>query len=81
MMLKVKLFAAAKQRVGRAEVELELPEIATVGQLRSELAEQFPPLADLLRHTRIAVNSDYAQDALALAPNCEIALIPPVSGG
>ena len=81
MMLKVKLFAAAKQRVGRDEIELEIPAAATVEQLRSAITEQFPPLADLLRHTRVAVNSEYAHDTLALAPNCEIALIPPVSGG
>ena len=81
MILKVKLFAVAKQRIGRDEIEIELPNPPTVGQLRLELAEQFPPLADLLRHTRVAVNSDYAHDALALAPDCEIALIPPVSGG
>jgi molybdopterin converting factor subunit 1 len=81
MMWKVKLFAVARQRTGRDEIDVDLPAGATVGQLRSALAEQFPPLADLLRHTRIAVNSDYANDALALAPSSEIALIPPVSGG
>jgi molybdopterin converting factor subunit 1 len=81
MKLTVKLFAVAKQRVGRNEIEIEMPNPTTVGQLRSAIAEQFPLLADLLRHTRVAVNSDYAHDALALAPNCEIALIPPVSGG
>jgi molybdopterin converting factor subunit 1 len=81
MMLKVKLFAVARQRVGLDEIEVELPGDSTVGHLRSALAEQFPPLADLLRHTRIAVNSDYANDASALAPSSEIALIPPVSGG
>lgn len=81
MKLTVKLFAAAKQRVGHDEIEIEMPNPTTVGQLRSAIAEQFPLLADLLRHTRVAVNSDYAHDTLALAPNCEIALIPPVSGG
>ena len=81
MKLCVKLFAVARQRIGRDEIEVELPGEATVGRLRRALAEKFPPLADMLRHTRIAVDSDYATDATVLHDASEIALIPPVSGG
>ncbi len=81
MKLRVKLFAVARQRVGRDEIDVEFPGSATVGQLRAALAEQFPPLADVLRHARIAVDSEYAGDESKLAPTSEIALIPPVSGG
>jgi molybdopterin converting factor subunit 1 len=81
MKLRVKLFAVARQRIGRDEIEVELPDGATVRQLRSGLAEQFPPLADVLRVARIAVDSDYGADDLVVSPASEIALIPPVSGG
>ena len=81
MRLRVKLFAVARQRAGQAEIEVELPEQATVRQLRSALAEQFPPLVEVLAHTRIAVNSDYAAADFPLSTASEIALIPPVSGG
>jgi molybdopterin converting factor subunit 1 len=81
MMLRVKLFAVARQRVGRDEIEVELPSAATVGRLRSALVEQFPPLADVLRHSRVAVANEYASDQSPLSPTSEIALIPPVSGG
>jgi molybdopterin converting factor subunit 1 len=81
MIVSVKLFAVARQRAGRGTVEVELPAGATVGQLRAALAEQCPPLADLLKHSRVAVNSDYAGDAAVLPDSAEIALIPPVSGG
>ena len=81
MRLRVKLFAVARQRAGQAEIEVELPEQATVRQLRGALVEQFPPLVDVLAHTRIAVNSDYAADDFSLSSASEIALIPPVSGG
>ena len=81
MRLRVKLFAVARQRAGHAEIEVVLPEQATVRQLRGALVEQFPPLVDVLAHTRIAVNSDYASDDFPLGSASEIALIPPVSGG
>ena len=49
MKLRVKLFAVARQRIGQDEIDLEVPGGSTVGQLRAAIAEQFPPLADVLR--------------------------------
>jgi molybdopterin converting factor subunit 1 len=81
MKLRVKLFAVARQRVGRESIEVEMPASATVAHLRAALSEQFPALADLLRHSRFAVNSEYAAEASTLGLTSDIALIPPVSGG
>ena len=81
MKLRVKLFAVARQRIGQNEIDVELPAAATVRQLRGALAEQFPPLADMLAHMRFAVDSEYATDTFELTPAAEIAIIPPVSGG
>jgi sulfur-carrier protein len=81
MNLHVKLFAVARQRLGRSEIPIELPEGATVRELRAALLRDYPPLAELLRHARLAVDNDYALDSAAISPTAEIALIPPVSGG
>jgi len=81
MKLSVKLFAVARERAGSGTIEVELPPGASVRQLRGAIAEQFPPLADLLVHTRLAVDNDYATDTTQLSPQSELALIPPVSGG
>ena len=81
MRLKVKLFAVARQRAGQESVEVDLPAAATVGQLRSAIVEQHPPLAPIVAHVRFAVNSEYAADSLAIPAAAEVALIPPVSGG
>ena len=81
MNVRIKLFAIARQRIGRAEVEVPLPEPATVSDLRRALAAQFPAIADALPHIRIAVNSSYASDATPIPREAEVALIPPVSGG
>ena len=81
MTIAIKLFAIARQRLGRDEVEVTLENSATAGDLRRALSEQFPALADVLPHIRIAVNSSYAADSTIIPTGAEVALIPPVSGG
>lgn len=81
MIVPIKLFAIARQRLGRDQVEISLPDPATAADLRRALAEQLPALADVLPHIRIAVNSSYAADSTVIPPGAEVALIPPVSGG
>jgi molybdopterin converting factor subunit 1 len=81
MKVRVKLFAVARERVGRDSIEMELPADATVLQLRGALVAQFPPLADVIPHVRFAVNSEYAADAVVIPTDAEVAIIPPVSGG
>jgi len=77
----VRLFAVARERVGRGEITVELPEGATVADLRAALAEQFPPLAPIAGRVMIAVDSEYADDAMAVPAGASLAVIPPVSGG
>jgi molybdopterin converting factor subunit 1 len=79
--VRVKLFAVAKERIGRESIEVDLPSAPTVASLRSAIVEQYPPLGDVIRHTRFAVNSQYAADTTPILPSAEIAVIPPVSGG
>jgi molybdopterin converting factor subunit 1 len=81
MKLHVKLFAVARQRVGRNCVEVEAPAGATVRQLRGAMVEQYPALADVMAHVRLAVDSEYAADSMTIPASAEVAVIPPVSGG
>ena len=81
MTVPIKLFAIARQRLGRDQVEVALKDSATAADLRRALSEQFPALADVLPHIRIAINSSYAADSAVIPTGAEVALIPPVSGG
>ena len=81
MIVQVRLFAGARQRVGCDQLRLELPAGATVGELRSQLGRQFEQLSDLLPHLMLALNHDYASDDEVIPANAEVAGIPPVSGG
>jgi molybdenum cofactor cytidylyltransferase len=80
--LTIRLFAVARQKAGKPEVEVELPSLpATVGDLRLALAMQHPALASLAPSVMIAVDSDYAADETMIISGAKLALIPPVSGG
>ncbi|HWE38690.1 MAG TPA: MoaD/ThiS family protein [Isosphaeraceae bacterium] len=81
MRIDVQLFALLRQRVGAAVLALEVPEGATVGDLRRALAEARPDLAPLVPTLHVAVDSEYADDARTIAPGSEVAAFPPVSGG
>jgi molybdopterin converting factor subunit 1 len=81
MIVRVKLFAVARQRAGSDAVEVEVLSPNTVANLRRALGEQHPSLAGLLPHAKIAIDSEYAGDAAVIMKGVEVAIIPPVSGG
>jgi molybdopterin converting factor subunit 1 len=76
MQIRVRLFAGLRERAGVDELELELPDGATV----ADALERLEPLAGDLKVV-MAVNREYADAADPLHPDDELALIPPVSGG
>lgn len=76
MQVRVRLFAALRERAGADEVALELPDGALVSDA---LARMAPLTADV--PIVMAVNHEYAAADQALSAGDEIALIPPVSGG
>jgi molybdopterin synthase catalytic subunit len=81
MKVHVRFFAAARERVKTSSLELELPEGSNVAQLTAALTAQFPHLASLWPHLRVAVDQEFAEPTQALHDGAEIALIPPVVGG
>jgi molybdopterin converting factor subunit 1 len=82
MVVHVRLFAVLRERAGTDSLDLELRDGATVADAMRALAEH-EPLGELLERmpVHMAVNRDYAADGTVLAPDDELALIPPVSGG
>jgi MoaE-MoaD fusion protein len=74
--VRVKLFAALRERAGAGERALELPDGARTGDVwpALELGDEPPGLL-------YAVNRVYADADRKLGEGDEVALIPPVSGG
>ena len=81
MMVRVRLFALARQRAGADWVELSLKSGATIGDLRAQLAREHSGLATILPHVAFAIGARYAGEQTVIAEGSEIACIPPVSGG
>jgi len=79
--VQVRLFAVARQLAGKDSLSLDLPDGATLSDLRKRLADEVPQLAGLLGQVRFAVGTEYADDRAVLAAGAEVACIPPVSGG
>jgi MoaE-MoaD fusion protein len=82
-MSKIRLlfFATLKDRAGLAQTEVDLPEGATVGDLKAQLSAAYPAVAPLLGHSLVSVNQNYAFDDDLIPANAEVAFFPPVSGG
>jgi molybdopterin converting factor subunit 1 len=78
--INILTFGIAKDIVGLRKIEFDLPEGSSVGNLKELLMASFPTLSDL-KSLQVAVNEEFAIDALVVTAEDEIALIPPVSGG
>lgn len=81
MKITILFFAQARERAGRSEAVLELPEGASLADLGERLRRDYPTLADLLPTVALAVDGELARADRALRPGAEVALLPPVSGG
>jgi molybdopterin converting factor subunit 1 len=76
MRVRIRLFAMLRERAGTSELTLDLPDGARVRDALAavdDLAGGLPLV--------MAVNREYADEDAVLAPDDELALIPPVSGG
>jgi MoaE-MoaD fusion protein len=76
MQVRVRLFAALRERAGTDTIELELSSDARVGDALEQLGELTDGVPVVM-----AVNREYATPAAPLHAGDELALIPPVSGG
>ena len=76
MRVSVRLFAGLRERAGENQIELELPDTASVGDALAQLEWLTGGIRVVM-----AVNREYADASTRLSSGDELALIPPVSGG
>jgi sulfur-carrier protein len=83
--VKLLYFAWVRERVGKPEEEIELPEgIATVGDLMSWLARRGDEYAHAFENPRViraAVDRAHVKADTAIVGAREIAFFPPMTGG
>lgn len=77
----VLFFGAARDAVGRAEVDFTLKGMPTAANAFAQVLEQFPDLRRFGRSLLLAVNQEYAVGDCPVNDGDELAVFPPVSGG
>jgi molybdopterin converting factor subunit 1 len=81
MIVRVQLFAVARELAGGRELAVEVPEGATIADIRAAMQVAAPRLVEVLGHCRFALDNEFANNDSTVSGNSELAVIPPVSGG
>ena len=81
MTVRLRLFAALREIVGRDEMDLELPAGTTAGGLWERLVADYPKLIPYAATIQVAINQDFADRRTELRERDDVAFLPPVSGG
>ena len=83
--MKLKYFAWVRERIGKAEEEVDLPAgIVSVRDLLVWLRDRDEGYAHALQYPeaiRVAINQEHADHKEPVAGAREIALFPPMTGG
>ena len=77
----IRLFAGLHDMIGKRDVTMQLPDGATIGQLRDRLGEEYPVVQPFLTTLVCAVDEEYVPSEHVLREGDAVALIPPISGG
>jgi len=78
-MVKIKLFASVKQKIGKNELEIKIEKDTSLKNFLSILRKKYPALDTA--HLVVAINHEFASLDKMIKDEDEIALLPPVSGG
>ena len=77
MTINVKFFASLRERLGYAQVEIDIRPDLTVEQVWKESTQNSPRPANVLS----AVNQEYVDFNQVVNDGDEVAFFPPVTGG
>jgi MoaD family protein len=83
-MVRLRLFAAARQAAGRGADDFELPDGARLREALAAASERYAgEFPDVLSAARVWVNGDEPSEGAEtpLRDGDEVAVLPPVSGG
>ena len=81
MKIKVTLYYHLKQKAGTGSLEIEMPESATIADLKKSLEKQYPALRTYLDNIMILMDKKIVLDEDKLKNNAEVSFLTPVGGG
>lgn len=77
MPIQVRFFASLRERLGRAEAEIDADSVVTVADVWTQVAGGVAPPGNLLA----AVNHEHVESDHPVSDGDEVAFFPPVTGG
>lgn len=80
MKINTLFFGITTDLVGTSQLQVEVDENSSIADFKAVLQDEFSQLENINSYA-IAVNEEYATDAVVLKENDVVAVIPPVSGG
>ena len=80
-MVRLRFLARYAELVGREEIELDIAQPATVGDLVRRVQDELPAARQLPDHPLAAVNLQHVRLDAAVRDGDEVALLPPLAGG
>jgi MoaE-MoaD fusion protein len=81
MKVSLRLFAGLHDLVGKRDLVMELSDGATISELKSRLAAEYPVVEPMLSTLVFAIDEEYVPHNERLRDGAHVDLIPPVSGG
>lgn len=85
MMVRIVYFAWVRERIGKSEEELELPQTVTTAEELikhlSTLGEDYETAFAFPNVIRVAVNQEHIEHHESIAGAREIGIFPPMTGG
>ena len=79
--VRVLFFGAARDAVGKGDIDFVLHDTPTAASAFAEVLARFPELSRFGRSLLLAVNQEYARPEAPVNDGDELAIFPPVSGG
>ncbi|HDD61502.1 MAG TPA: MoaD/ThiS family protein [Chloroflexi bacterium] len=79
--VKILLFSTIRARIGKKQLELNLPAGSSVNDLKQVLENLYPDAAPTVRNMLTSVNQVFSGDETILPDWAEVAFFPQVSGG
>jgi molybdopterin converting factor small subunit len=79
--IRVQFYSQLRDLVGAPELDVDLPEKSTVGELLKEMYERTPALRSRDKSILVGAGVDFVDRNYILKPGDEISIMPPVQGG
>lgn len=79
--VKIFLFSTIRARIGKKQLELELPAGSSVNDLKEVLADLYPEAAPTVHNMLASVDRVFSGDETIIPDRAEVAFFPHISGG